>query len=165
MSRELRFEASAFRLGDFIDHLAEFDLIQAGEAASYILETASQGSDQPAAKIGRPIDSLHLVDEILLGKWYFLPFGVFGDAEVPCADGSLQELPDESDELNAWASSADPSECVGFIVGLEEGEIVLRRAFSPWAFGGDCFALVLEEGDFLEAPMEGFAARFAEAHP
>lgn len=167
MNLDMRYEAGQFRLGDFVVRVLVFDRRECGpnSSLSYVAATTPRGKHLLAADERTPrTRAAKLVREITsAGRWFFLPFCVFGDDVVRCADGAkiARRAPhDRSD--GGWPARARTGDCAGFIVGLEHDRIVLRPAFNPWARGGDCAIVVADDLGGLERPLQAFAGSYAQ---
>src|SRR5271157_5853996 len=90
MNLDMRFEPERFRLYDFVVRVLSFDRRECGPNSSftYIMVTAPHGNAALPAEARTPrMRVARLTREITsAGQWLFLPYCVFGDADVRCAD-------------------------------------------------------------------------------
>ena len=161
---DMRFAAAGFRLSDLVVALLAFDRRECGENSSFsyivptepygtaLLESADRAPRPRVAKLLRAIEAD--------GGWLFLPFCVFGDDQVRCADGARVARRPPRERGVDWLSRARPGDCAGVIVGREGETIVARPAFNGWT-GGDSLIAVLDELGGLRGPLRAFVASFA----
>lgn len=96
------------------------------------------------------------------GHWLFLPFCVFTDDAVRCADGeSAERRPRRDRRDGTWMSRARSGDCAGFLVGIEHGAIVVRPAFNEWLGDGDSALVVVDDLGGMAGPVRAFVASFA----
>jgi hypothetical protein len=165
-SLDMRFAAGRFRLGDFVVRLLAFDRRECGpnSSFSYVVVTAARGDDALRSEQRTPrMRVTRLVREITsAGHWLFLPFCVFSDDAVRCADGAKADRRARRDRNDGgWMGRARSGDCAGFIVGLEDGMVVVRPAFNEWPGGGDCAIIVADDLGGMAGPVKAFVESFA----
>ena len=143
MNLDMRYDPELFRLYDFIVRVITFDRRVCGPNSSftYITVTAPHGNAALAGDERTPrMGVTRLVREITTDRhWLFLPFGVFGAADVRCADGAtIARRPPRERKDAGWTGRARADDCAGFIVGLDHDELVVRPAFTSWTGGDAC---------------------------
>ncbi len=166
MNLDMRYDPELFRLYDFIVRVIAFDRRVCGPNSSftYIVVTEPHGVATLADDERTPrMRVTRLVREITMaGHWLFLPFGVFGAADVRCADGATIARRPPRDRTSAgWTGRARAGDTAGFIVGLEADELVVRPAFNSWTAGNACAIFVADDLGGLERPLKAFVAEFA----
>jgi len=162
---DMRFAAAGFRLSDLLVALIAFDRRECGENSSFsyivptepygtaLLESADRAPRARLAKLVRAIEAD--------AGWLFLPFCVFGDDQVRCADGARVARRPPRERGDDWLSRARSGDCAGVIVGRDGATIVARPAFNGWS-GGDSVIAVLDELGGLRGPLRAFVASFAK---
>ncbi|MGD0997658.1 MAG: hypothetical protein ABR941_05000 [Thermoleophilia bacterium] len=170
MNLDMRYEAGCFRLDDFIVSILAFDRRECGPNSSFSYVVATTPRDNVVLRSDDRTPRMHLaglVREITSARrWLFLPFCVFGDDVVRCADGAKIERRARRDRNDgSWIGRAGAGDCVGFIVGLDDDAIVVRPAFNQWVGGGDCAIVVADGLGGLERPLTAFVESFARRHP
>ena len=58
-------------------------------------------------------------------------------------------------------SRARTGDCAGFLVGVEDDEIVVRPAFNEWPGDGDSAIVVVDDLGGMAEPVKAFVASFA----
>jgi len=163
---DMRFAAAGYRLHDLVVALLAFDRRECGENSSfsYIVPTAPYGVALLASADRAPrVRVKRLVRDVEEhAAWLFLPFCVFGDDQVRCADGARVARRPPRERGDDWLSRARSGDCAGVIVGREGATIVARPAFNGWT-GGDSTIVVLDELGGLRGPLRAFVASFAAA--
>jgi len=161
---DLRFAAAGFRLSDLVVALLAFDRRECGENSSfsYIVPTAPYGAALLASADRAPrVRVTKLVREVEEhAGWLFLPYCVFADDHVRCADGVRVARRPPRERGEDWLSRARSGDCAGVIVGREGATLVARPAFNGWT-GGDSTIVVLDELGGLHGPLRAFVASFA----
>ena len=166
MDLDMRYERGHFRLDDFVVRCLAFDRRERGpnSSLSYVVATTPCGNDLlPADERSPRVRVAKLVRGITAeGRWLFLPFCVFGDDVVRCADDAKIERRAPRDrDRGGLIGRARAGDCAGFIVGLDHEMIVVRPAFHAWINGGDCAILVADDLGGLERPLKAFVGRYA----
>jgi len=164
---DMTYELGRFQLDDFIVRVLAFDHRECGPNSSftYIVATTPHGNAALAADERTPrMRVTRLAREITsAGHWLFLPYCVFGDADVRCADGAkIDRRPPRDRRNGGWIARARGGDCAGFIVGLERDTIVLRPAFNEWTGGGACAIFVADDLGGLERPLKAFVAGYVQ---
>lgn len=167
MSLDMSYEPASFRLADFVVRCLAFDRRERGpnSSLSYVVATTPRGNDVlPADQRTPRVRVAKMVRAITsAGQWLFLPFCVFGDDVVRCADGAkiARRAPQDRDR-GSWIGGARAGDCAGFIVGVEDDMIVVRPAFHDWADGGDCAIVVADDLGGLARPLKAFVDGYAQ---
>ncbi len=137
-----------------------FELRSNDISASIIVCFSEEGA---LDELGVEEINLDLVKNLLLqGRILFLPFSDINVGEpIPCADGKRYSLSAPDDLDDEVAISAELVESVGFLVRVEEGEVIICGAVFS---GGDYYPIEVGEmdGDVQEfcEPMGQFVERF-----
>jgi hypothetical protein len=166
-SLDLRFAPDGFRLNDFIVRLLSFDRRECGPNASfsYVVVTGPRGDAALSSEQRTPRMRVKKLEREVTanGHWLFLPFGVFTDTAIRCADGANADRRPRRDRRDgAWMSRARSGDCAGFLVGVEDGAIVVRPAFNEWPGGGDSAIVVVDDLGGMAGPVRAFVASFAQ---
>jgi hypothetical protein len=163
---DMRCEAAAFRLNDFIVRILAFDRRECGanSSFSYVVATTPQGDDRLRTDQRTPRVRVNkLVREIMSeGRWLFLPFCVFGDDVARCADGATvarRAVRDRRD--GSWVGRARSGDCAGFIVGLQDDTLVVRPAFNEYPAADGCAILVADDLGGLERGLRAFVDSYS----
>jgi hypothetical protein len=166
-SLDLRFAPDDFRLNDFIVRLLSFDRRECGPNASfsYVVVTGPRGDAALSSEQRTPRMRVKKLEREVTanGHWLFLPFCVFTDTAIRCADGANADRRPRRDRRDgAWMSRARSGDCAGFLVGVEDGAIVVRPAFNEWPGGGDSAIVVVDDLGGMAGPVKAFVASFAQ---
>ena len=100
-----------------------------------------------------------LLAAIEAGAWLFLPFCVFSDDHVRCADGVRAARRPPSDRMG-WLGRARAGDCAGVLVGRDGDTLVVRPAFNEWR-AGDSLIVTADDLGGLAAPLRRFVASYA----
>jgi hypothetical protein len=165
-SLDLRFAPDGFRLNDFIVRLLSFDRRECGPNASfsYVVLTGPRGDAALSSEHRTPRMRVKKLEREVTtnGRWLFLPFCVFTSDAVRCADGVNAERRARRDRRDgAWMSRARNGDAAGFLVGVEDGTIVVRPAFNEWPGDGDSAIIVVDDLGGMAEPVRAFVASFA----
>jgi hypothetical protein len=162
MDLDMRHPAGEFRLADFVTALIAFDRRECGENStfSYVVTATATGA-RVAAGEPRPrrVRLSRLLGAIAGGAWLFLPFCVFADDHVRCADGARAARRPPSDRTGRLGR-ARVGDCAGVLVGREGDTLVVRPAFNEWR-AGDSSIVVADDLSGLAAPLRRFVASYA----
>jgi len=164
---ELRYPAGGFRLKDLVVRCLAFDRREQGpnSSLSYVVATTPHGDAALTPDERTPrVRVTKLVRGIMgEGGWLFLPYCVFGDDVVRCADGAkLPRRAPHDRRGTGWIGRATAGDAVGFIVGREDDAVVVRPAFHAWSTGGTCAIFVADDLGGLRRPLTTFVAGFAQ---
>jgi hypothetical protein len=165
-SLDLRFAPDGFRLNDLIVRLLSFDRRECGPNASfsYVVVTGPHGDAALSSERRTPRMRVKKLEREVTanGHWLFLPFCVFTDDAVRCADGVNADRRARRDRRDgSWMSRARTGDCAGFLVGIEDDAIVVRPAFNEWPGDGDSAIVVVDDLGGMAGPVRAFVASFA----
>lgn len=157
--REFRIPLNRYDLSRFIGEIFEF-MHKNDISPSMVACFSEDGipAELKAAEISRgSVEELLLQDRIL-----FLPFSDINIGEpIPCADGKSYSLSTSNDLDEEVLISANPVESVGFLVQVEEGEVIICGAVFRGGEYNPIEGVELDE-DLKEfsRPMALFVERF-----
>ena len=163
---DLRFAPGGFRLNDFIVRLLSFDRRECGPNASfsYVVVTGPRGNDALSSERRTTRMRVKKLEREVTanGHWLFLPFCVFTSTTARCADGANADRRAPRDRRDGtWMSRARSGDSAGFLVGLEDGELVVRPAFNEWPGDGVSTIVVVDDLGGMAEPVKAFVASFA----
>ena len=166
MDLDQRYPAGSFRLSDLVMRCLALDRRERGpnSSLSFVVATTPHGDAELGPDERSPrVRLTKLVSWIMHeDRWLFLPYCVFGDDVVRCADGAkLARRAPHDRQGTGWVGRAAAGDAAGFIVGRDDDTIVVRPAFHAWASGGVCAIFVADDLGGLRRPLAVFVAGFA----
>lgn len=153
--KELSIPTSKFKFDKFTESILVFlsDVIDKKYHPSYVVMKMNNIDDKP--KFGPVKGRANFQDELKSGKLLFFPFTSTNTVDFPivCADGSNQELDDDSDFAMGDVDS------VGYLFQLKDGKYIINSAIH--AGGGPMMPSVdITDCDIFESPMKKYIKKF-----